>query len=397
MKSFKTIIAAVAMFALLGAAAYSTFSYPSYASDDHDHAGEAQNHDHAENGHDQHEEEGALKLSPEQMSATGITVVAVQPGPLSHQTIVPGRIVADADRMAHIVPKVSGVVIEAGKNLGDTVKKGDVMALLESREMADVAAEYQAASRSAELAKKNHDREKMLWDKQITAQKDFLTAQNAWQEAQIRLDLAKQKMDALGGAGEKGKPSRYHELKSPLDGMVVERNLTLGEFVDTARTAFTVADLSVLWVETAIAPNDLPNIREGQAAFVEGGGKNSEGKLIFLSPVIDPDTRSAKAIIELQNPDGVWRSGDYASVSIVTGTQTAGMVVPKDAVQTMEGKPFVFVRTAEGFEKRAVTIGKKDNDYIEIASGLSQGEEIASGNTFVLKAEAGKSEAEHSH
>lgn len=348
---------------------------------------------HDDEGHD----EGSLKLSPEQMEASGIKTVAVRQGSLSHRVSVPGRIVADADRMAQIVPKASGIVVEAKKNLGDMVLKGEVLALIESREMAETAAEYQGAQRSAELARTTHNREKSLWEKKITAEQDYLTAKNAWQEAQIRLDLAKQKMQTLGGTEENGKPSRYHELKSPLDGLVVERELTLGEFVDTSHKAFTVADLSVLWVEIAIAPDDLPKVKEGQEAIIEGNGKQGQGKLIFVSPIINPDTRSAKAIVELENEDGLWRSGDYANTFIVTDTQNAGVIVPQDAVQTIEGKTVVFVKTAEGFEKRDITPGKKDGQSLEVSSGLSSGEEVAIGNTFVLKAEVGKSEAEHSH
>lgn len=369
----------------------------------HDHATEEKdaNHGHEKEGDDGHghegeeHDEGGLKLTPEQMSASGVELVAVRQGNLSHEVNVPGRITADADRMAQIVPKVSGIVVEARKNLGDTVEKGEVMALIESREMAEAAAEYQAAQRSAELARTTHNREKTLWEKKVTAEQEYLTAKNLWQEAQIRLDLAKQRMQTLGGTNDKA--SRYHELKSPLDGLVVERELILGEFVDTSHKAFTVADLSVLWVETAIAPDDLSKVKEGQGAIVNGNGKQGEGTLIFVSPVINPDTRSAKAIIELQNTDGKWRSGDYANASIVTDTQSAGMIIPQGAVQTIEGKPVVFVKTAEGFEKREITAGKKDGQNIEVASGLQAGEQVAIGNTFVLKAEAGKSEAEHSH
>ncbi len=367
------------------------------AEDDHGHAHEEKEsgehgHGHEEEGH----EEGALKLLPEQMSASGISLAIVRQGDLSQQVSVPGRIVADADRMAQIVSKVSGVVIEARKNLGDKVGKGEVLALIESREMAEAAAEYQAAQRSAELARTTHNREQALWKKKVTAEQDYLSAKNAWQEAQIRLDLARQKMETLGGTGG-GKASRYHELKSPLDGLVVERDLTLGEFVDTSKRAFTVADLSVLWVETSIAPDDLVKVREGQKAVVQGNGKQGEGTLIFVSPVINPDTRSAKVIVELDNPERKWRSGDYVSASIITDTSGAGLLVPQEAVQTIEGKPAVFVKTAEGFEKREIVAGKKDGKNIEVSSGLHAGEEIAVGNTFILKAEVGKSEVEHSH
>lgn len=396
-KTIKMLTVTAAIAALLGGTPLSRA-----AEDGHGHAhgqeekeeNDAHGHGHGEEGHD---DEGVLKLSPEQMVASGVETVAVRQGNLSHQVNVPGRIMADADRMAQIVPKVSGIVVEARKNLGDAVAKGDVLALIESREMAESAAEFQAASRAAELSRTTHNREKALWEKKITAEQDYLNAKNAWQEAQIRLDLARQKMEALGGNADKGAPSRYHELKSPLDGVVVERELTLGEFVDTSHTAFTVADLSVLWVEISIAPDDLPKVKEGQAAMIDGGGKQGAGKLIFVSPVVNSDTRSAKAIIELENPDGAWRSGDYANASIVTDTQGADMIVPQNAVQSIEGKPVVFVRTPEGFEKRDVVIGKKDGQSIEISSGVQAGEQIAVGNTFVLKAEAGKSEAEHSH
>ncbi len=380
-----------------GTAIYGKYMIPaSYAAGgthgDH-HGEESDHHGHGE----EKDEEGKMKLTPEQMSASGIATAPTRQGSLSNQVNVPGRITVAADRMAQIVPKASGIVIEARKNLGDVVEKGEIIALIESREMADAAAEYQASMRAAGLAQTTYNREKSLWEKKITAEQDYLSAKNAWQEAQIRFDLAKQKMQALGGGSEKGTPSRYHELKSPLGGLVIERNLTLGAYAEPSVKAFTVADLSVLWVETAIAPDDLPRVQEGFPAIVESGAKQGEGTLIYISPVIDPDTRSAKAIIELKNADGQWRSGDYSNVSIITGAREAGIIIPLDSIQTIDGKPAVFVKTDEGFEKREVVQGKKDKMNVEILSGLKPGEQVAVGNTFVLKAEIGKSEAEHSH
>lgn len=418
------LLMSVAVIALGSAVTWKEIIKPSLAAneehgDNHEHEAAEEAHDEDKevhgHGHDQpvkepgekHEdhgdegghEEGGLKLSPEQIAASGIIVAKVQAGNLSHEVSVPGKIVADANRMAEIVPKVSGVVIEALKNLGDTVEQGEVMAKIESREMAEAVAEYQAASRSAELARTTYNREKTLWEKKVTAEQDYLSARNIWQEAQIRLDLSKQKMQALGYMPTKNDKSapRYHEMKSPISGRVVGRELTLGEFVDTSHTAYIVADLSVLWVETAIAPDDLSFVQEGQEAIVQGGNKKDTGKLIFVSPVIDPDTRSAKAIIEIQNAEGKWRSGDYATALIATSQQEAGAIVPKSAIQTIEGKSFVFVRTQEGFEKREVIVGRADSQNVEISSGLTEGEDVATSNTFTLKAEAGKSEAEHSH
>ncbi|MGB4107820.1 MAG: efflux RND transporter periplasmic adaptor subunit [Alphaproteobacteria bacterium] len=391
MKTKTFLITSVAAFALVGTLAYREFIPPSHA---------AEEHGHEEEGGEEHaEEEGIVKLDDAQLSAAGIKIVEVGPGTLAREVNVPGKVVAAADRMAHIVPKVSGVVTEARKNLGDTVKKGEVLALIESREMAEAVADLLAAKRAEELAQTTYEREKSLWDKKITAEQDYLNAKNAHQEAGIRLDLAKQKLQALGHEGDVtgNGNARFHQLKAPLDGRVIARELTLGEYVDTTHTAFTVADLSVVWVETAIAPGDLPFVKEGQMANVVGGSGKGEGKLAFISPAIDPETRSAKAIIELDNKDGHWRPGDFANAAIATSAQEAKVLIPKEAIQSIEGQNVVFVKTAAGFEKRVVGLGREDSRHVEIVSGLAFGEPVAITGTFTLKAEFGKAEAEHAH
>jgi cobalt-zinc-cadmium efflux system membrane fusion protein len=368
--------------------------------------GKEEKHGHGhedEHGHGESEEgehaEGVIPLNAEQIAAAGIKVAAVGPGQLAREVSVPGKIVAAADRMAQIVPKVGGTVTEARKNLGDIVQKGEILALIESREMAESVADYLAAKRAEELARTTFNREKGLWDKKITAEQDYLSAKNAHQEAKIKLDLSKQKLQALGQDGEisSNGNSRFHELRSPLPGRVIARELTLGEYVDTTHSAFTVADLSVVWVETAIAPGDLPFVKEGLTANVAGSGGKAEGKLIFVSPAIDPETRAAKAIIELDNAEGKWRPGEFANAAIATSAQESELILPKEAVQSLNGKPAVFVRTAQGFEKRDVTTGREDSRHVEILSGVSFGEPVAISSTFTLKAELGKAEAEHEH
>ncbi|MES2729007.1 MAG: efflux RND transporter periplasmic adaptor subunit [Pseudomonadota bacterium] len=353
----------------------------------------------AEKAAEEAHSDGEITLSPEQIKAAGVEVQAVGGGTLSKEVTVPGKIVTAADRMAKIVPKVSGIVTDAKKNLGDTVAKGDVMAVIESREMAEAVAEYQAAKRALELTGTTFKREKGLWEKKITAEQDYLSARNANQEAQIKRDLAKQKLQALGQSGGGATDKlRFYDVKAPMAGRVIARDLTLGQHVDTTHTAFEIADLSVVWVETAIAPGDLAYVREGQEATISGSDNHTDtGKLIFVSPVIDPETRTAKAIIQLDNQDSHWRAGDFATAAIATSAQDAGLIVPKDAIQSADGKNIVFVRNDHGFERRDVTIGNEDSGAVEIVSGLSDGESIAISNTFTLKAELGKSEAEHSH
>lgn len=409
------LITGAAVFALMGTIAYKEFAPPSFAAEEHgdghghaegeeshDEGGEKHGHGHEdEHGHGGEGEhaEGVIALSAEQIAATGIKVAPAGPGNLAREVAVPGKIVAAADRMAQIVPKVGGTVTEARKNLGDTVEKGEILALIESREMAEAVADYLAAKRAGELARTTFNREKGLWDKKITAEQDYLNAKNAHEEAAIRLDLTRQKLQALGHEGEisGNGNARFHELKAPFAGRVIARELTLGEYVDTTHSAYAIADLSVVWVETAIAPGDLPFVKEGQPATVIGSGGKAQGKLVFISPAIDPETRAAKAIIELENTDGQWRPGEFANAAIATSAQEADILLPKEALQTIENQKVVFVRAEQGFEKRVVSTGREDSRHVEILSGVAFGEPVAVTSTFTLKAELGKAEAEHEH
>lgn len=387
-----TVCSALVVVALSASIGWAMFPSIGYASGDHgdEHGNEEAGGEHAE---------GLVALTADQIAAAKIEISVAAPGTLAREIIVPGRVVTAADRMAQIVPKVGGTVFEARKNLGDTVEKGEVLALIESREMAEAVAEYLAAQRATELARTVYSREKALWDKKITAEQDFLTAKNASQEASIRFDLAKQKLQALGhdGGDVSSANTRFHEIKSPIAGRVIGRELTLGEYVDSTHTAFTIADLGTVWVEAAIAPADLSFVQEGQSVSIQENVNGAQGLLIFVGPAVDADTRAAKAVIELENKDNQLRPGQFVNAAIATSAQQVDVVIPKASIQSIEGKSTVFVRVEKGFEKRDVVMGREDSRNVEIVSGLSMGEPVATSGTFRLKAELGKSEAAHEH
>jgi cobalt-zinc-cadmium efflux system membrane fusion protein len=148
-----------------------------------------------------------------------------------------------------------------------------------------------------------------------------------------------------------------------------------------------------------ISAGDLAHVREDQAVTVTGAGVDQpgEGRIIFLSPVLDTLTRTARAVAELPNPDGVWRPGAFVTAGIATEEQAVELLVPVEALQALDGETIVFVRTAEGFEKREVVLGRRDERGAEVVFGLDAGERVATANSFVLKAELGKSEAAHGH
>ncbi|SDD94907.1 efflux RND transporter periplasmic adaptor subunit [Belnapia rosea] len=350
--------------------------------------------------------EGAVRMSEEQIASARIEVAEAGPGSVARRVSLPGTVAANAERLAHVPARVAGIVTALNRRLGDTVAAGEVMAVVESAEIATAKGEYLAALRTTELARVTYEREQRLWHRRISAEQDFLKARTDWQEAQIRLDLARQKLAAigLGGAEIEALPRqpiealRRQEVHAPIGGRITARPKMLGDAVSAEAEVYTLADLSTVWVEMAVPPADLSFVKEGMPVRIRGEGEmRGEGRIVFLSPVLDPETRSARAVVELPNPEGAFRPGGFATAEVASEEQRVDVLVPRGAVQEIEGETVVFVRTPEGFEKREVVLGRGDQEGVEVVFGLDPGERYAAANTFVLKAELGKSEAEHSH
>ena len=375
-------------------------------------------HDHGEHEHSEGEgEEGHVKMTPEQVEGQDIKVAKAEGGTLSRHILVPGTITPDTDRIARVPARVVGTVAEMRKRLGDEVKKGDVVAVLDSREVADAKSEYLTASVKAELEKTNFDRQQALWDKRISAESAYLNAKAVYSEASLRQDLARQKLSALGlNAAEVAKSAkqdettpntstlRQYELRSPLSGRIVERKVDVGTAVGKEgdpSDVYTVADLSTVWIELSVPTSELAKVKEGARVTVisgqDGGERREQGNVVFVSPLLNADTRAARVVVALPNKDFGWRPGTYVTAEVEIAQDEVPVRVPKVALQTIEGKRVVFVRTDEGFEKREVELGRSDDDAFEVVSGLKPGEGIAVANTFLVKAELGKAEADHAH
>ena len=357
-------------------------------------------------GEEEHGDEGKIAMTAEQVVAAGIEVAPVRAGVLVSRVAVPGVLAASQDRLARVTARVGGTVAEVRRGLGERVAKGDVLAVIESREIADAKGEFLAAARTAALAETTLAREGRLWRQRVSAEQDFLQARATAEEVRIRVDLGRQRLSALGlsdteVAGLPRQPAatlRRLEVRAPIAGQVTARTAVLGAAVAADAEIFTVADLSTLWVEMAIPPRDLPMARQGQSVIVAGeGDAKGEGRIVFLSPLLDPETRSARAVAELGNADGNWRPGAFVTANLATAEQPVDVLVPRDAVQELEGEKVVFVRTPEGFEKRDVALGREDAAGFEVIFGLDADTEIAVGNAFALRAELGKSEAGHGH
>lgn len=359
-------------------------------------------------GHDAEAEgpEGSIRMSDEQVATAQIDVTEAGPGAVVRRVSLPGIVAADADRLARVPARIAGIVTILHRRLGDQVAAGDLLAEIESAEIATIKGDYLAALRTTELVRVTFEREQRLWQRRISAEQDFLKARTDWQEAQIRLDLARQKLAALGlGTAEvEALPRqpvealRRQAVRAPIAGRVTSRPIVLGAAVAAEAEVYTVADLSSIWVELAVPPADLTFVKEGMGVRLRGEGETrGEGRIVFLSPVLDAETRSARAVVEVPNPAGGFRPGGFVTAEVASAEQPVEVLVPRGAVQQIENENVVFVRTGNGFEKREVVLGRSDADGVEVVFGLDAGERYAAANTFILKAELGKSEAEHAH
>ncbi len=351
--------------------------------------------------------EGKVRLGADQLKSAGIEIQTAGPRLMLTTVEVPGEVKADETRMAHVVPRLQGVVIDVLKKAGDRVRRGDLMAVISSRELADAKGAYIEAYHHLAFTRVVLDREENLWKKKITAEQDYLQAKRTFEETELARALASQKLIALGvpaasvdgltGAPPESLP-RF-EIRAPLDGTVIERDVVIGEAVAADQNIFTIADLSSVWIEAAITASSLGLVREGQDATIVSKDLDREasGRVSYIGSLIGEGTRSATARIVIPNPDGRWRPGLFVSVKLVRQSATVPVAVLAEAIQTFRDWQVVFVRYGDWFEARPLELGRSDGTWVEVLSGLTPGVQYAATNSFAIKAEIGKLGATHDH
>lgn len=357
-------------------------------------------------GMEHHDE--VIKLTEPQIEAGKFAVAEVREGELKKRIRVPGSITPSGDRIGRVAVRLLGTVVELRKRLGDSVQAGEVVAVIESREVADAKSEYLAARLVFDLQQTLFSRSKRLFENKILSENDFLRARTTFEDARVKIETARQKLFALSLTAEQieelpqqpVETLRLQELRAPIAGRVAERRVEIGSLVGREgqeSELYVIVDLAELWVDLAVPPTELPNIREGQKITVSAGSISSPATIMFVGPLLDKDTRSARVVASIDNAAGKWRPGAFVSAEIPLDETLAALAVPLTAIQWLKDEPVVFVRTAEGFEARKVGLGQRDTRVAEITKGLTTGEQVATLNTFTLKAELGKAAAEHQH
>lgn len=235
-------------------------------------------------------------------------------------------------------------------------------------------------------------------NRRSSAEQDYLSARNALQEAQISVQNAQQKLTAIGASNSSTALNRY-ELRAPFDGMIVEKHISLGEAVADNANVFTLSDLSSVWAEFVVSAKDVERVRIGEKASINSASSDvkADGTVSYVGSLLGEQTRTAKARVTLTNPQMAWRPGLFVTVDVFGADVEVPVAVKTEAVQDVNGESVVFVAVQGGFVPQPVKVGRTNGKVIEIVEGLKPGARYAAANSFVLKAELGKSSAEHGH
>ena len=344
----------------------------------------------AEPGHVEGEA-AKLTLSPSAITSAGIVVETIQSGGLAAEILASAAVTAPPGGQALLTARAAGAVTRINKRLGDTVRQGEVLATVESREASQIAADRGAAAAKATLAQRNLARERSLFQQRVSPRVDLEAAEA---EAAVAAAEARRASAAASAAGVTA-DGRNVVVVSPISGQITSVTGSLGAYVQPETELFRIADPRRIQVEAAVSGADAPRIRAGDRAVLElADGMTLPARVRSITASLGAETRAATAVLEPVG--GALRLGQTLRARIypARASATGRIVVPEEAVQSVAGRDAVFIRTADGFVAQPVTTAQRSAGRIEIVDGLKAGAMIATTNAFVLKAELGKGAGE---
>jgi len=320
----------------------------------------------------------------------GIETTKALAGRGSAEIVAPVVISYDATRVAQVSARAPGVVKRVAADIGTWVSAGSTLALVESAVVSGDQSRLAAARSRVQTAEASYRREAELEAKGISAKKEVQAAQQALREASAELESLQASLRGVGA--QNGSGGRY-SVKAPVSGVVTQRTVSLDSYVDSHTPLFEIVDTSTMWGEVAIPEAELGNVKTGMAVVIvmDGlAGREFRGSIAHIAPVIDPQTRTAKARVRLGNGSGLLRANMYGQARIAVGGARSSSAVPQGAIQKAKSVKLAFVRLGpDEFEARRVQLAstRGSDGMVEVASGIEVGEEIVVAGSFLLKTE----------
>lgn len=330
-----------------------------------------------------------LRIPNTYLTIMGIATVAVAPGNLSAEIQAPATVSAAANGQAIVTAHAGGTISQLRKRLGDRVQAGEVLALVESRDGTALAAERSVAESRVALARSALKREQNLFQQGVTPRQDLESAEA--QAAAAEAEVAR--ASAVARAAHVADDGHSLAVVSPIAGRITAANVTLGAFVQPDTELFRVADPRFVVIEAAVTAADAARISIGDTATVTtASGTSLAAAVQSVTPTISEQTRAATVVLTLNHHQSAPTPGEFVQVHITPRQSgSAGFVVGEEAVQRVDNRDVVFLRTDQGFQAQPVTVGLRSGGRVLILAGLRDGQVIATRNAFLLKAELSKS------
>lgn len=344
--------------------------------------------------------ESIIKLSDEERKRAGVRVEALAETELTGELTLTATVQPNQDALAHVAPRVAGRIVAVYAKLGDRVKGGQPLVLLDSLEVGEAHSAYLQAASEARLAAAAFERAEKLRAEQVMPTKDWQRARFDYEKTRTQLAAATDKLRMLGVAPKRDQAASTFPVVAPIGGTITHKHAVLGELAKPDESLYTVADLTTLWIEANVAEKDLAALQTGAPAKVSVAawpGVVFDGRVAYVGATVDKETRTVLARIEVANRDGRLKPEMFATVVLPTGSAKRSLAVPESAVTLIQGLPTVFVEGAQGFEARPVELDERAGGRVAVKSGLKPGELVAVEGVYALKARALKSQIGTGH
>ena len=360
----------------------------------------------------------AVELTPAMVRLAAIETEQIKWSEIPKTIKLTGELSFNENHLSYVSSRISGRVIDIKVDYGQEVKKGGLLALIDSVELGEAQSKFLRAQAAYSVAKSSYERAKNLVKEKAISQGEFLERAGQYESAKSELQFTENRLHLLGLTEDdikklivqnQSEEEKVHHtkvgsvfaLRSPMEGKVVERKITRGEVIAANQTLFTIANLDSLWCFAQIYEKDLPHIRLGAQVKVQVAAYPDqwfEGVLDYIADRLDETTRTVRARVQIENRQDKLKPGMFANLEAIINRKRA-LLVPESALFTSKGKHFLFVEKGPGiYERRMVEMGLKNNGKVEILSGVTEKELVVAEGGFLLKSEMEKSTTEvHIH
>jgi len=336
-----------------------------------------------------------IVLTPEEAEAVEIEAVQAAYKPLRSQLAAMGKVLAHQLRKAIVSYAFPARIAAIHVRWGDWVKAGQRIVTLQSEEVGTAKSEFYKAKADYELAKVSFEREKHLFDRGVGAKKNYLSSEAQLKVAEASLDASEKKLHVLGFTEDQVREiSETHQINpvitlfAPIGGKIVENKAVLGAMIDQSTEILTIMDPTLLWIDAEIYEKDIAKIKIGQDVEISVPaypGETFNGKISFISDVLHEETRTITVRTEVENRDFKLKPGMFADIKIFLNHQSKALVLPEEALLDDKEDKIVFIQLGGKYYPQVVVVGARERGFVEILSGLQEGETVVTKGNFQLK------------